>query len=78
MRDASEIFQWAKERGDANVIDRIIVKILPSLLANNITLSSSMIENAQQIMVSDGLYEMINETAKNLIDSDINGGSCRV
>lgn len=66
-KNISPIFRWAKEHGDANIYDRILLKILPQLLKENLTLSSDKIENLERIEVSDELYEITLKKTEELI-----------
>ncbi len=62
------LFIWAKQRGDANIIDRILVKIIPQLLKDNIKITSNEIENLNEILVSKEIYDLVLSTAQNLVD----------
>jgi len=69
MKNIKIIFDWAKEHGDAKVIDRILVSLLPELLKNNIKLTSETIELSKTIEVSDELYESIKAKSEELVGS---------
>lgn len=73
MRDIKPVFAWAKELGDANIYDRILVKTLPTLLAANIQLTSEEIDQREQIEVSDHLYALIKQVAEALVDQRFRG-----
>jgi len=64
------IFIWAKENGDANIVDRILVKIVLELLQNNIKITQETINNNELIEVEDSLYNLIKETAQKLVGSN--------
>lgn len=78
MKDVLQVFRWAHERGDANIIDRIIVRALPELLKSGIQLSAEDIAHSDSIMVSDDLYERIEVVAESLIEDDTAGGEKHV
>ncbi len=71
-KDLKPLFLWAKERGDANIYDRILIKIIPLLLKENIKLTAQDIESSQTIDVRDEIYnftvlkteELLNEVYK--------------
>jgi hypothetical protein len=65
-KDLKPIFSWAKQNGDANIYDRIIVKTMPILLQNNLQLNTKVIESSGEILVSTEVYELILSTAQNL------------
>lgn len=60
-KDVKPIFLWAKQRGDANIFDRIIVKIIPNLLEENIKITSTQIDSLDEI------YNLIIKTAESLV-----------
>lgn len=66
MKDVKPVFIWAKEYGDANIYDRIIMKILPNLLDQKINLTSNLIDDSKVLEVSDELFELILQTAQEL------------
>lgn len=51
-KDIKPLFLWAKEKGDANIYDRIIMKVLPQLLQENIQLTSDLVEESNEVLVS--------------------------
>jgi len=68
-RDVKGIFKWAKANGDAKIIDRILVKVLPELLKNNIKITEESIQKSQTIEVSDELYNLIKTKSEELVGS---------
>jgi len=68
-RDVKGIFKWAKANGDAKIIDRILVKVLPELLKNNIKITEDSIQKSQTIEVSDELYNLIKTKSEELVGS---------
>ena len=78
MRNVIEIFTWAKERGDANIVDRIIVKALPVLLKSNMELSSKQIQTSESILVDETLFDTLQKIALALIEEDNVQGGCHV
>ena len=67
MKDLKPLFTWAKERGDANIHDRILIKMMPFLLKEQLTLTSESIEDSQTIEVSEELYDAFVEKTQNLV-----------
>jgi hypothetical protein len=66
-KDIKPIFLWAKEKGDANIYDRIIMKVLPQLLQENIQLTSDLVEESNEVLVSDELYSLLQIKTEELI-----------
>ncbi len=68
MKNIKPVFEWAKLNGDAVIVDRIIVKLLPEFVKHNFKITVQEINSSEIIEVSDELYELIENTAKELID----------
>ncbi len=69
MKNIKPIFEWAKLNGDASVIDRIVIKLLPAFIQHDFKITSQLIESSENIEVSDELYELILSTAQELVGS---------
>jgi len=69
MKNIKPIFEWAKLNGDASVIDRIVIKLLPAFIQQDFKITSQLIESSENIEVSDELYELILSTAQELVGS---------
>ena len=61
------IFLWAREKGDAKIYDRILMKVVPELVKNDIQLTSEFIDNNETIEVPSEIYELILIKAQELI-----------
>jgi hypothetical protein len=66
-KDIKPLFLWAKEKGDANIYDRIIMKVLPQLLQENIQLTSDLVEESNEVLVSDDLYSLVLNKTEQLV-----------
>lgn len=58
-KNLKPLFLWAKERGDANIYDRILIKIIPVLLKENIHLTTNNIDSSDTIEVSQEVYDFV-------------------
>ncbi len=67
MRDIKPLLNWAKQHGDANIYDRILMKVMPQLLINDLKLTSQKIEASERIEVAQELYDLIAEKAQDLV-----------
>ena len=67
MQDLKPLFNWAKQNGDANIHDRILMKVMPQLINENIKLTSDIIENSETIEISNELYQLILNKTEELI-----------
>ncbi len=68
MRDLKPIFDWARQNGDANIYDRILMKVMPQLIKEDIKLTADFICNSQIIEVKEEIYELIKQKAQELLD----------
>lgn len=68
--DVKPIFDWAKTNGDANIYDRILMKVMPQLLKENIKITSNTINESVTIEVSSELYNLIKDKAQELINKN--------
>jgi hypothetical protein len=66
MKDVKHIFNCAIANGEAKIIDRILVRVLPELLKYNQKITSESIIQAQTIDVPDELYNYIRAVAQEL------------
>lgn len=69
-KDVKPIFDWAKTNGDANIYDRILMKVMPQLLKENIKITSNTINESVTIEVSSELYNLITDKAQELINKN--------
>jgi hypothetical protein len=67
MKDAKHIFTCAIDRSEAMIVDRILVRVLPSLMAHGQMLTADDVKNAEQLPVSDELYDHIRAVAEELV-----------
>jgi len=73
MKNIKPVFECAKQNGDATVIDRIVIKLLPQFIKHDFKITSQMIESSDNIEVSDELYNLIEDTAIELVGSSCKG-----
>ena len=69
MKNVLPIFIWAKANGEAIIVDRILVKIVPQLLKNSIKITNDIVERSETLEVDILLYDLIKKTAENLVGS---------
>lgn len=67
MKDAKHIFMCAIDRSEAMIVDRILVRVLPSLMAHGLLLTADEVKHAEQLPVSDELYDHIQSVAEELV-----------
>ncbi len=71
-QDLKPLFLWAKERGDANIYDRILIKLIPELLKENIQLTTQIIDNSETIYVPSNIYDLAIVKVEELISIKYN------
>lgn len=62
-----DVLSWAERNGEAKIVDRILVKIMPQLLKNNLQLTSVSLKQMDSLEVSHELYELIKKTAEDTV-----------
>ncbi len=67
MKNIKPLFDWAKARSETKVVDRILLKLLPELLKYNQKMTVEIIENTSELFVDDSLYDLIKQTAEDLV-----------
>lgn len=67
MRDLKPLFNWARDNGDANIYDRILMKVMPQFINENIHLTSQSIESSESINISEELYELVLQKTEELV-----------
>lgn len=65
--DVKVIFDWANQIGDSNINNRILAKVIHQLMEEKITLTDSIINESQEIIVSQNLYNAIKNGAEILL-----------
>lgn len=66
MKDAKPVFALAIAQSEVMIVDRILVRVLPALLAHGQALTADAIKQADHIPVPDLLYEQICAVAEEL------------
>ncbi len=66
MKDVKPIFTCAKANGEAKIVDRILVRILPELIKHGQKMTSDSIDQAVTLEVPNELYQHIRGVAQAL------------
>lgn len=67
MKNLKSVVIWAKQNGEAKIIDRILLKMLPQLLEENEKLTSEMIDQMDEIWIIEPLYNQFVAIAEELV-----------
>jgi len=66
-KDVKPIFVWAQSIGDANINNRILSKVMPSLIEAKLALTDSTIRESETLEVDAKIYEQIKTNAELLL-----------
>ena len=69
-KDVKPVFDWANTIGDANINNRILAKVMPSLLEAKISLTDTSIIQSKEIEVSQDIYDIIKKSAEALLATE--------
>ncbi len=65
--DAKPIFEWAHQNGESKIVDRILVRVLPDLMHENIKVTSETIHEMTNFDVPQALFEKIKMVAEEMV-----------
>lgn len=71
MKNAKPIFLQAIAQSDVMIVERILVRLLPALVAHGQTLTAESIHLSGQIAVPDALYEHLLQVAEELVGGQL-------
>ncbi len=74
-KNLKPLFLWAKTKGDANIYDRILIKIIPELLKENVLLTTQIIESSESIYVSEAIYTLTVSKTEELLNAQYEEGN---
>jgi len=66
-RDVIPLFNWARQNGEAKVIDRILVKLMPEFIRHNCQITAEDISQKERLDVPSSLYINIKKSAEDII-----------
>ncbi|MDD3608742.1 MAG: hypothetical protein PHI49_03180 [Halothiobacillaceae bacterium] len=78
MQDAKPLFDWAQENGEARIVDRILIRLLPEMLRQEQRITAQMIEEQPSLAVSDTLYAQLLTVTQELVGQTYPGASSHV
>lgn len=67
MKNVIPVFRWAQANGEAKIVDRILVKLLPKLLKHQQKLTTEIINQAELLEVPSELYNAVLAAAEALV-----------
>lgn len=66
MKDIKPLLNRAIAHSEVMIVERILVRVLPDLLRHGLPLTAETIEQAQEVLVPEALYELIRSAAESL------------
>ena len=67
--DIKPVLTWAVANGEAKIIDRISMKLLPEFIKNNYKITEQTINESKTLEVSAELYNLVKDVAEKLVGS---------
>jgi hypothetical protein len=67
MKDIKPLMLWAKANGEAKIVDRILVKLLPDLIKANQQVTADMLDDQTVVEIPSDLYERMQSIAEDLV-----------
>lgn len=68
-KDIKPVFNWAVANGEAKIIDRILMKLLPQLLKSGYKLTEETVTESKTLDVSEELFNSVKNLAEELVGS---------
>jgi uncharacterized protein YfeS len=68
--DIKPLFEWAVANGEAKIVDRILMKLMPQFLKEGHRVTSAKIEDLDSFEVSDELYSLVKEMAEEFVGDE--------
>jgi len=68
-KDIKPIFDWAIEHGDSNIVNRVIMKLLPHFINHNQKLTSDEVSQSTKIEVPSDLYMLVKDMSEKTVGS---------
>lgn len=68
--DIKPVINWAQKNGEAKVVERLLVRVLPDLLEQNIQITAESLNNTHSFEVPDGLYRKFQMVAEELVGKE--------
>lgn len=73
--DAKELFLWVVKEGEAKAVDRILLKIMPTLIKEGIKVTAEDIKSMDSFLVNTELFETIKTVAEDVIGKSYKGAN---
>lgn len=72
-KDIKPILSWAIANGEAKIIDRISMKLLPQFIKHNYKITEQKILESDTLEVSIEVYDLVKNMAEELVGSSYSG-----
>ena len=69
IKDIKPILNWAVANGEAKIIDRILMKLLPQFIKIGLKVTEKTINDSKILEVPSELYSLVQSTAEELVGS---------
>jgi hypothetical protein len=68
-KNIKPIFDWAVANGEAKIVDRILIKLLPQFIKAGYKITENTIYESDTVEVSDELFNLVKDTAEEFVGS---------
>lgn len=68
--DVKPIIDWAQANGEAKVVERLLVKLLPDLMEHDMQVTAQSFVESDTFDVPESLYKKIQTVAEELVGKD--------
>lgn len=66
-KDVKPLFKWVVENSEPKTLDRILVKLMPSIIAEKQHITPESACSSDRVEVSTSLYDLVQKTAEELV-----------
>lgn len=64
------VIDWAKANGEARVVERLLVKLLPDLMKHDMKITAQSLADIESFDVPETLYKKIQTVAEELVGKE--------
>ncbi len=73
-KDIKPLLEWAHSRGEAKIVDRVLLKLMPKILDSKMKISKEDIEKSSEYFVPEELYKHFVEITQQFVGEKFKQG----
>lgn len=78
QKDIKPLLKWAFNEGEAKIIDRVLLKLMPQILESKLVITQKDIQDAENFFVSQSLYNDFEEVTQQIVGKKFKQGESNV